>query len=390
MKIAIVGGDDFAGDHIGRLAVALAVAGHEATVYVRHRVRGPNHVPGYRSVPIPVGPRAAASATDVLPYVGEWAAALEGAWSADRPDVVHAHGWLGGLAAQLAARRQRLPTVQTFLGLAATAAPDTSGGRPQDSERRRIEPLLARGATWVTGECTADVDVLARLRHSRAGTSALTSGVDTERFNPVGPAAARTDAPRMLCLAPNLLWCNGIDITISALARIPGVELVIAQTDAADHGHDDDRTRLSNLAADLGVADRVRFAGRVSDTELPGLLRSADVVACTPRQPPRATPVLQAMASGVAVVALSVGILCDAVVDNVTGLLLPTESPGALAAALRPLFAQSFQCESMGAAGRSRAQSRFSWERIALDALNIYQPLAQRRTTSELQTTVTR
>jgi hypothetical protein len=154
-----------------------------------------------------------------------------------------------------------------------------------------------------------------------------------------------------------------------------GAELVIAETAATNSSHDEARAQLERLAAELGVADRVRFVGTVGDNELPMLVRSADVVACTPRQPPRATSVLQAMASGVAVVTLPVGVLNDAVVDTVTGLVLSQRSPAAVAATLRSLLVQDFQCESMGAAGRSRAVSRYTWDRIALDALNIYRQL---------------
>jgi glycosyltransferase involved in cell wall biosynthesis len=88
----------------------------------------------------------------------------------------------------------------------------------------------------------------------------------------------------------------------------------------------------------------------------------------------------------VAVVALPVGVLIDAVVDSVTGLVL--DNPNELAAALRGLLAQRFQCQSMGSAGRSRAVSRFTWDRIALDALNIYQQLSsQHAPTQSLQLT---
>ncbi len=395
MKIAIVSGDDFLSDDPHQLCTALAARGHEAFACVRRggSARGSSGATtdGYRTVPIPVGPRAAAAAPDLLPYVGEWAAALDRVWSSEQPDVVHGYGWLGGLAAQLAARRQRIPTVQTFLGLAATSRPRGADGAGNDSERGRIEPLLARSATWVTGECAADVDPLARMRRSRARVSVLTSGVDIERYSPVGPAAARSDLHRVLCLVANPLWRNGVDIVIRALPNVPAAELVIAETDHADRSHHEARTELQRLAAGLGVADRVRFAGGVADAELPMLVRSADVVACTPRQPPRATTVLRAMASGVAVVTLPVGVLTDAVIDNVTGLLLSSGRPAALGAALRSLLAQGFQCESMGAAGRSRALSRFSWDRIALDSLNIYRGVgSQRRVPPELQSTVTR
>jgi glycosyltransferase involved in cell wall biosynthesis len=377
VKIAIVTGDDLVGDDPHRLCAALAARGHEATAYGRGQGRRPAQLSAggdYRAVSIRVGPRPAADAPAVLPYVGAWAAALERRWSSDEPDVVHAYGWLGGLAAQLAARRQRIPTVQSFQGLAVTSR-SRGGGAQHGSERERIEPLLARGATWVTGECTADVDALARLRHGRARLSSLCSGVDVEQYSPVGPTVPRNGRHRILCMAPDPLSGSGFDIAIGALPKIVGAELVIAETAARDPGHDQARAQLERLATELGVAERVRFAGTVGDDELPLLLRSADVVACTPRQPQRATPVLQAMASGVAVVALPVGVLTDVVVDGVTGLVLSRRSPAAVAAALRNLLVQSFQCDSMGAAGRSRAASRFCWDRIGLDALNIYRQL---------------
>jgi glycosyltransferase involved in cell wall biosynthesis len=392
VRIAIVSGDDVADDDPQRLCAALAARGEDATAYVRQQGRRAAKVGADtadtkgRILSMRVGPRAPASAPEVLPYVGEWAAMLERLWRTDAPDVVHGYGCLGGLAAQLAARQQRIPTVQTFQGLAA-ASRSSAGSPLQASERERIEPLLARGATWVTGECTRDADVLARWRHGRARVSNLCGGVDVEQYSPVGRAATRNGLHRIVCLGPNPSEDNGFDIAIHALSRISGAELVVAEFATAP-GHDEARARLRGLAGKLGVADRVRIAGTVAGDRLPPLLRSADVVACTPRQPPRATPVLQAMASGVAVVALPVGVLTDVVVDGITGQVLSQHGPAAVATALRSLLAHSFRCQSMGAAGRSRAVSRFSWDRIALDSLNIYRQLVSPvHVPAELQST---
>lgn len=388
MRVAIVGGDDFSADDTAGLCAALAAHGHEVTFYVRQvrqrdrRTARSRPDQEYETVPIRVGPRAARSARDVLPFVGEWATTLERLWSSkDAPDVVHAHGWLAGLAAQLAVRHRRLPTVQTFHGLAATrchsaGGPDIDTQDTKEMERARIEQLLARNAAWVTAECTADVDALAKLRHGRARLSVLTSGVDSKRYTPVGLALPHGDLHRVLCVAPNPLWHNGFDLVIRALPRVPGTEVVIAETDGTEPRHDEARAGLEKLATELGVADRVRFMGTVASNELPKLLRSADVVACTPRQPPRATTVLQAMASGVAVVVLPVGVLSDVVVNAITGFVVSPGHPGELVGALRTFQAQRFQCESMGAAGRSRALSRFTWDRVAVESLTIYRQLS--------------
>lgn len=392
MRISIVSDDDVVGEDPEQLGAALSAHGHDATICLRQSGRRPTKSApgGPRYMSAPVGPRGAVPAAEVLPYVGDWAARLERVWSKEPPNVVHAYGWLGGLAAQLAARRRRVPVVQTFLGLAATSHPHALA-REQESERGRIEPLLARGATWATGESSAEVDMLAHLRRSRARVSALTCGVDSERFTPTGPGMAREALQRVLCVAPNPLRHNGFDIAISALYRVPGAELVIAETDVTNAAHDDARSQLRYLAKELGVADRVRFAGPVPGNELPMWIRSADMMVCMPRQPPRPTTALQAMASGVVVVAATVGALADVVLDDITGVVLPPENPTGLAVALRRLLAQSFQCQSMGAAGRSRAQSRFTWERIALDALNIYQSLeAHDRASTGLSPTAAR
>ena len=383
MRIAIVSADELDGDDPRELCAALAARRQEVTACVRRTGREPaeTSADGYHTLAVPVGPRKVTSPAEVLPYVGEWAATLERVWTSSKPDVVHAYGWLGGLAAQLAARRLGLPIVQSFLGVAALRARG-DGHEPGETERMRIEPLLARSASWVTGESTADVDALSRLRHGRTCVSVLTCGVDVERYSPTGPTVPRADFRRILCLAPNPLPHHGFDIVIDALPGVPGAQVVVAETQSSNGDHDEARSALQRQAAELGVADRVQFAGTVPEAELPKLLRSADVVACTPRRPPRATPVLQAMASGVVVIALPVGVLTDAVIDDVTGFVLPPNDSRGLAAALRNVLNQRFQCESMGAAGRGRALSRFAWDRIALDALNVYRQVAEEKLTS--------
>lgn len=392
MKIAIVAGDDVAGEDSGQFCLALAARQLDVTSYVRRRDRrravksadgADGGHQGYQVVAIGVGPKSPPSDEDVLPFIGEWAAKLERQWSTDPPDIVHAHGWLGGLAAQLAARRRHLPTVQTFQRLAATSRLGTYPQPPVDvGERERIEPLLARSATWATGESTASVDALAKFRRGRARVSVLSGGVDVERFSPVGPVAGHTDLPRILCLARNPSPGNGFDIVIRAMQKVPGAELVVAETAASNDSHDEARAELRRLAKRVGVDDRVRFAGPVAENELPALLRSADVLACTPREAPRATAVLAAMASGVAVVTLPVGFLADAVVHAVTGYVVSPSKPVELVGALRRLQAQRFLRQSMGAAGRSRALSRYTWDRMALESLTIYQRVSSLRATA--------
>lgn len=376
MRIAIVWGDDVCADYrdlVGTevedecrsLCAALVAQGHTVTAHPRGSV----------------GPPAPAAPAKVLPFVGDWAAELSFQWSNEPPDIVHSFGWLGGVAAQLAARRNHLTTVQSFSGLAAT----TSGPGPAqsaDSERARLEPLLIRSAAWVTGGSSEELDVLTRLRRHRARTSVLSTGVDVERYTCTDPKWADNASYRILQCAPNLQPCNGFDRTIRALPHVTDSELIIAQTSADDTRNRKERVKLKRMAAELGVGNRVHFTGYVAPEDIPPLFWSADVVACTPRLAPRATPALRAMASGRVVVGTTVGALRDAVIGNVTGLLVSPTKPYELAGALNAMQQHRFQRQSMGSAGRSRATSRFSWDRIAQDALSIYHQASHVKTSA--------
>src|SRR5439155_25029782 len=109
--------------------------------------------------------------------------------------------------------------------------------------------------------------------------------------------------------------------------------------------------RLRRAAAEVGVADRVRFLGGVRRERVAPLIRSADVVACVPWYEPFGMTALEAMACGVPVLATAVGGLVDTVVDGVTGVHVPPRRPDQVAQALRTLLENPELRAAMGAAG---------------------------------------
>jgi glycosyltransferase involved in cell wall biosynthesis len=112
---------------------------------------------------------------------------------------------------------------------------------------------------------------------------------------------------------------------------------------------------------------------------LPALLRSADVVACNPWRETSGSVALEAMACGVPVVVSAVGALLDIVVHDVTGRLVPPRDPAKMVYAINVLLHDVFLRKSLGAAGRDRARARYSWDRIAVDMLRIYERVGRMR-----------
>ncbi|OBI74874.1 glycosyltransferase [Mycobacterium sp. E740] len=379
--LAALGGVDAGGQnvHVAELSAGLVRRGHQVTVYTRRddpdlpeRVETPQ---GYHVVHVPAGPAEQIPKDDLLPYMGPFAQFLDAEWSADRPDVAHAHFWMSGIATQLATRHLNLPAVQTFHALGVVKRRHQGVQDTSPPERLHLEAMVARTATWVAATCTDEVFELMRLGRSRDRISVVPCGVDLDLFSPAGPVAPRNDMHRIVSVG-RFVPRKGFDVVVRALPQMPDTELVIVGgPDASQLSSDPEACRLIELATQLGVADRVRLYGAVSRDEMPAILRSADVVACTPWYEPFGIVPLEAMACGVPVVASAVGGMLDTVVHDVTGRLVKPKRPDEVAKAVNHLMHDDFLRQSMGAAGRDRARARYSWDRIAADSQRIYDRL---------------
>jgi glycosyltransferase involved in cell wall biosynthesis len=126
-------------------------------------------------------------------------------------------------------------------------------------------------------------------------------------------------------------------------------------------GSGPDADKLMTRATETGA--RVRFLGRRDD--MPGVLAAADVLCLTSDAEAAPFAVLEAMASGLPVVATNVGSIPELVVDGETGLLVEPGAAAPVAAALIELMADPARLRKMGVAGRARQHDLFSAQVMA-------------------------
>jgi D-inositol-3-phosphate glycosyltransferase len=377
--LAALGDVDSGGQnlHVAELSSALARLGHEVVVYTR---RADPDLParvdtarGFSVVHVAAGPPGPLLKDELLPHMGEFADGLARHWRQRPPDVVHAHFWMSGLASVLSADSLGVPVVQTFHALGSVKRRHQGQQDTSPPGRRRLERLVGRSVARIAATCTDEVFELVRMGVPRSRISVVPCGVDVRQFGPEGPVADRGVRHRLLSVG-RLVPRKGFDLVIEALPRLPDTELVIAGgPQPSGLSADAEARRLRQMANRCGVSDRVTLLGQVSRAEMPALLRSADVVVCTPWYEPFGIVPLEAMACGVPVVAAAVGGLTDTVVDGVTGRHVPPGDPAALARVLRPLLDDPTLRQAYGAAGCDRAHARYSWDRIAADTEQIYQ-----------------
>ncbi|HUC17123.1 MAG TPA: glycosyltransferase [Acetobacteraceae bacterium] len=164
---------------------------------------------------------------------------------------------------------------------------------------------------------------------------------------PTGLPPAR---PRLLALG-RLHADKGFDVLIRALARLPGTTLIIA-------GEGPEGPSLADLAAGLGLAERVFFLGWRTDAG--ALLKAADIFVCPSRSEPLGNVVLEAWSAFCPVVAADADGPRELIADGSDGLLVPREDEARLAEAIAALLAAPERAAAMAAAGRRRFLAEFA------------------------------
>jgi glycosyltransferase involved in cell wall biosynthesis len=326
MRIALVTGTDVTDAEEQRgLAAALRDAGQQVSEHV-----------------MDAGPDA-----DVRAAVPGFADALRAAWATERPDVVQAFGWMGGLAALAVARDAGLPVVTAFGSLVMT---EQRHGLVPRLDRARVERAIAAASGAVIAASSEAAGDLVRMGVSRRRVHVIPGSVDTGVFTPDGPVSP--DARGAEKAKPRIVTAAGIDdeqvVTVTrAMAAVPGAQLIACPPAASRGG------------------------------ELAALLRTADVFVHVPAYAAHGTECLQAMACGVPVIASAVGAHVDMVIEGTTGMLVPPGRPDLLAARIRHLLTHPILRQAFGMAATDRAQSRYCPDRVAAETLAVYEAVTQ-------------
>jgi glycosyltransferase involved in cell wall biosynthesis len=234
--------------------------------------------------------------------------------------------------------------------------------------------LFGRASDGVLFPSRASAEANASLCRGRA-RGAL-GAVDLARFAPapcppeVRAAFGLAPDQRVVGIVARVQRHRRFDLLLSAAARLfaadPGARLLVLGRG----------THLASVArepaARLGIADRVVFAGH-RDADYPDVLRAMDAfVFLVPGSDGSCRALLEAQACGLPAVTSRRGALPEIVADGETGLLVD-EDPDALARALARLLADRERRARMGAAARLRAERLFRPERLADDALALYE-----------------
>jgi glycosyltransferase involved in cell wall biosynthesis len=259
--------------------------------------------------------------------------------SKGRLDIIDAHfGYPDGVGCFRAAKELDVPVVITFRGV------------EEDYMRHpEISKQIARMLHFVDG-C---ICVSYSLRNmaieagaNRTRVHVIHNAVNRSVFAPGDQSEARsilgvTESERLVVSIGNLLSVKRHDVLISAFAQL---QCTVTNARLAIIGgsmHEQEHPRqLRELCDRLGISERVTFVGRIGEAEVATWLRAADVFALASRREGCCNAVLEALASGLPVVATSVGDNAWFVRDGDNGYLVPVGQSDAMARALGDTLAR--------------------------------------------------
>ena len=198
------------------------------------------------------------------------------------------------------------------------------------------------------------------------------TGIDVRLFA-YRSRAVRAGVSLQLVTVARLVEKKGIEYVVRAVARLVAEGAEVRFTIVGDGAL---REPLARLAGDLGVGDRVHFAGWRPQHEVRDIMDAADVLvaasvtAASGDQEGIPNAVKEGMALGLPVLSTLHSGIPELVDDGVSGFLVPERDEGALAARIRTLYDAPALRESMGRAGRARVEREYDIERLndALEA----------------------
>ncbi len=314
-----------------------------------------------------------------------------------RYDVVNSHYCDAGLAGVALAARLGMPHVHTPHSLGAWKR-DSMGGDPAELERnydfrRRIrdEREVYAASDLLLATTPVQRGVLETPEYSvpPERIRVLPPGYDDTRFSPVSPMVRHSIRNRLGVRGPLVLALGraarnkGYDLLLRAmpavLARVPDARLWLAI--GSSRPADEERRELaalSELAAGLGIAERVEFRGYVPDDQLADHYRAADVFALSSRYEPFGMTAIEAMACGTPCVITTEGGLWELMTYGRDALYADPFLPKAFARSLCQVLEQPRLADQLGRNGLARVRAGFTWRNVALGVANAFQSATRR------------
>ena len=369
--------------YVRELATALARSGVACDLYTRaSHADQPASVsiePGLAVHHVAAGPVAPVLKECLPDLVDEFAAGVMDR-IADGTELIHANYWLSGQAGHKVKHALDLPLVSTFHTLARVKA---AVAEDEPARRAVSEADTVRCSDALLVSSAEEAWDLVKLYGADTGRIEIVApGVDHAFFAPGDQAQARraVSLPQhvpVLLFAGRIQPLKGLEVAVRSLSLLPGSPILVVVGGPSGPDGEAEVGRCRELAARLGIDERVRFVPPQPHELLSTYYRAADVCLVPSRSESFGLVALEAAACGTPVVASAVGGLRNLVEHGRTGFLVETRDPQAFASAIETLLDDRWRAAEMSVEAATKARN-YTWGATATGLRHLYEELTSR------------
>ena len=322
-----------------------------------------------RSIGVPIHAPGAGASFKRLGLIGR-VAALARALRRDRIDIVHNYLLRANLVGSISARLARVPVVLC--------------SKRGCHWRRGFELVSAKIGNALAYSVMVNAEAVRYFVHGNEGCPrdkmvVISSGVDTDRFQPLPPAhfKARLGLPEdrlIVGVVTRMRVRKGVEEFIRAIGEVREARPEVHGVIVGEVSLDD---TLQELVRSLRLADHLTLLGRRRD--MPEVFSAFDVFVLSSHDEGMSNAILEAMAMEKPVVATDVGGTGEVVRHGHSGLLVPPKDPHPLALAISEVLAQPSRAREMGRLGRRIVEDDFSAHAMVRQIEQLYLDLAAAR-----------
>lgn len=355
MKICQLCAVDFTLYHfLTPLMIGLEKAGHQVVGVCSE---GP-HLDKVRALGLRVEPVEIARSYNLLKHISTYWR-LKSLFRRERFDIVHVHTPVASLVGRFAAWRAGVTQI-VYTAHGFYFHEDMSWWKR--AVFVALELFAGRVTDVLFTQAEEDAEVARRYRLCAGDRiAAIGNGVDPVRFHPAGTSAERKatrlalDTPEdavVVMVVGRLVAEKGYIELFEAMREVDAVLWAVGERLPSDHASTIDHA-LDAIRCDPALSKRIRLLGYRAD--VPALMRAADIYTLPSHREGMPRSIIEAMFTGLPVVATNIRGAREEVVPKITGELVPPRDFRSLAASLRRLVADPSLRARQGAAGRARA-----------------------------------
>lgn len=374
--------------YVRQVGEALAKQGWQVDMFTRKAdAEQPTileHRPNCRTIRLVAGPETFIPRDKLFNYLPEFVEQLRSFQTENniQYSLVHTNYWLSAWVGMELKKYQPIQQIHTYHSLGAVKYKSVNHIPPIASTRLEVEKACLETAERIVATSPQEKEHMRQLMATKGDIDIIPCGTDIKRFG----GASRSQARLRLGIPKSSLVVlyvgrfdqrKGIETLVRAIGHsiFPGladIRLIIVGGSRPGQSDGIERERIEVIVDELGLTEYTTFPGQIDHEQLPYYYAAANVCVVPSHYEPFGLVAIEAMASGIPVVASKVGGLQFTVVHEKTGLLCPPKDEKAFAQAIDSILSRPTWQAKLGKAARKRVETLFSWDGVAQQLSELY------------------